>query len=109
MSHKIVLIGSGAVGTSFVYAALNQGLAANYVLIDAFPNAAIGNALDLADTAATIPNAFNSIKAGSYKDVKDADIIVITAGRPQIKKPDGTLETRLEMVAGNAKIIQEIA
>jgi L-lactate dehydrogenase len=109
MSHKIVLIGSGAVGTSFVYAALNQGLAAEYVLIDAFPNASLGNALDLADTAATVGVPFSSIKAGTYKDVKNADVVVITAGRPQLKKADGTLETRLEMVAGNAKIMQDIA
>jgi L-lactate dehydrogenase len=114
MAIKIVLIGSGAVGTSFVYSALNQGLAANYVLIDAFAAAALGNALDLADTAATIADPFSSIKAGDYKDVKDADIVVITAGRPQRKIIDEKtkkerLETRLEMTAGNACIMRDIA
>jgi L-lactate dehydrogenase len=109
INRKIVLIGSGAVGTSFLYSAINQGLASEYVLIDAFPNAALGNALDLADTAATVPTAFSSIKAGDYSDIHDADIIVITAGRPQLKKADGTLETRLEIAAANAKIMTEIA
>jgi L-lactate dehydrogenase len=107
--YKIGLIGCGAVGTSFVYSAINQGLASDYLLIDVFPAAAEGNALDLADTATTAPRAFNSIKTGNYNDLADADIIVITAGRPQIKKADGTLETRLEMVAGNAKIMKDIA
>jgi L-lactate dehydrogenase len=103
-SNKIVLIGAGAVGTSFLYSAINQGLASDYVLIDAFPNAAEGNALDLADTAPILPRPFTNIKAGDYADVKDADLVVITAGRPQ--KPG---ETRLEMVAGNAVIMKEIA
>lgn len=103
-SNKIAVIGCGAVGTSFLYSAINQGLASDYVLIDAFPNAAEGNALDLADTQAVLPTPFANIKAGNYADVADADLIVITAGRPQ--KPG---ETRLEMVAGNAVIMKEIA
>ncbi|GHU52642.1 hypothetical protein FACS189496_3080 [Bacilli bacterium] len=109
ISKKIVLIGAGSVGCSFLYSAINQGLASDYVLIDAFPQAAEGNALDLADAMAVLPNPVNSIKAGCYEDCKDADIVVITAGRPQIKKPDGTLETRLEMVSGNAVIMKDIA
>ncbi|ATZ18738.1 L-lactate dehydrogenase [Williamsoniiplasma somnilux] len=103
-SNKVVLIGAGAVGTSFMYAAINQGVAENYVLIDAFPQAAEGNALDLADTMAVLPTSFTSIKAGNYADCGDADVIVITAGRPQ---KEG--ETRLDMVAGNAIIMKSIA
>ncbi|EXU60488.1 L-lactate dehydrogenase [Mycoplasma mycoides] len=103
-ANKVVLIGAGAVGTSFLYAAINQGIAEHYVLIDAFPQPAEGNALDLSDTLAVIPHSFTSIKAGTYEDCKDADVVVITAGRPQ--KPG---ETRLEMVAGNAEIMKNIA
>jgi len=104
-SNKIALIGAGAVGTSFLYAAINQGIASDYLLIDAFPNAAEGNALDLADTLAVLPTPFSSIRATQdYNDLKDVDIIVITAGRPQLPG-----ETRLNMVAGNAAIIREIA
>ncbi|ATG97417.1 L-lactate dehydrogenase [Mesoplasma lactucae] len=103
-ANKVVLIGAGAVGTSFLYSAINQGIASDYVLIDAFPNAAKGNALDLADTAAVLPTPFANIKAGDYSDCKDADVVVITAGRPQ--QPG---ETRLDMVAGNAQIMKSIA
>jgi len=39
-----------------------------------------------------------------YSELKDADIVVITAGRPQLPG-----ETRLNMVAGNAKIMRDIA
>ncbi|AGR42445.1 L-lactate dehydrogenase [Spiroplasma diminutum CUAS-1] len=103
-NKKIVLVGCGAVGTSFVYSAVNQGIAQDYVLIDVFKDAAEGNQMDIADAQAVLTNSFNSIKAGEYSDCKDADIVVITAGRPQ--KPG---ETRLEMVADNAKIMKEIA
>ncbi len=103
-ANKVVLIGAGAVGTSFLYSAINQGIADDYVLIDAFVNAAEGNALDLADTAAVLPTPFKRIKAGNYQDCQDADILVITAGRPQ--KPG---ETRLDMVVDNAKIMRSIA
>jgi len=103
-ANKVVLVGAGAVGTSFLYSAINQGIADEYVLIDAFVDAAEGNALDLADTAAVIPVPFTSIKAGNYQDCQDADVLVITAGRP--RKPG---ESRLDMVADNAKIMKSIA
>ncbi|QHX36977.1 L-lactate dehydrogenase [Spiroplasma sp. BIUS-1] len=103
-NKKIVLVGCGAVGTSFVYSAVNQGIAKDYVLIDVFKDAAEGNQMDIADAQAILPDPFSSIKAGDYSDCKDADLIVITAGRPQ--KPG---ETRLEMVADNAKIMKDIA
>lgn len=101
---KVVLIGCGAVGSSFLYAAVNQGMAQHYVLIDAFPNAAEGNAIDINDARAVLPKTFGTIKAGDYNECSDADVIVITAGRPQ---KDG--ETRLDMVADNARIMKEIA
>ncbi|AKX33799.1 L-lactate dehydrogenase [Spiroplasma litorale] len=103
-SKKIVLVGCGAVGTSFVYSAINQGLAEDYILIDVFKELAEGNEMDLHDTQAVVPHYFHSVKAGDYSDCKDADVIVITAGRPQ--KPG---ETRLDMVADNSKIMKSIA
>lgn len=77
--RKIILVGCGAVGSSFIYSAINQGLAQEYVLIDAFEGIAEGNAIDFADCQAALDHPFISIKAGNYSDCKDADIIVITA------------------------------
>ncbi|WP_374696590.1 L-lactate dehydrogenase [Spiroplasma endosymbiont of Polydrusus formosus] len=103
-TRKVVLVGCGMVGNSFLYSAINKGIAQQYVLIDAFRQAAEGNAIDLSDAATVLENRFSIIKAGDYYDCKDADLIVITAGRPQRDK-----ETRLDMVADNARIIQDIA
>lgn len=100
---KIVLIGCGLVGTSFIYSAINKNLASEYVLIDVFEQAAIGNKLDLQDTLIWQDAPAPKIKNGNYDDCKDADVIVITAGRPQ--KPG---ETRLDLVSDNAKIMSDI-
>ncbi|UVD81740.1 L-lactate dehydrogenase [Mycoplasma iguanae] len=102
-SKKIVLVGCGAVGTSFIYSAMNQGLANEYGLIDVFSDSMEGNAMDLEDVIASSHRDFN-VYTTSYDQVGDADIIVITAGRPQ--KPG---ETRLDMVNDNVKIIRGIA
>lgn len=102
-SNKIVLVGTGAVGMSFIYSAVNQGIAEEYVLIDVNVKAAEGNAIDIQD-AIPMLNQTSKIKAGEYADCKDADLIVITAGRPQ--RPG---ETRLELIADNAKIMKGIA
>lgn len=104
-TRKVVLIGCGAVGTSFLYSALNQGLFDEYVLIDAFDNLSKGNAWDFEDANAIMSTPAGVIKSGTYEDCADADVVVITAGVPQ--KPGG--ETRLQLVGRNAKIMEEIA
>jgi L-lactate dehydrogenase len=103
-TRKVALIGTGAVGTSFIYSAINTGLAQEYLLIDLNKEFAEGQALDLEDAGAYSTSKFTKIVAGDYKDLKEIDLIVITAGRPQ---KDG--ETRLDMVADNAKIMKGIA
>lgn len=102
-TRKVVLIGCGAVGTSFMYSALNQQLFDEYVLIDVFNDLAKGNAWDFEDANSIMPFS-GKVKFGNYSDCADADIIVITAGVPQ--KPG---ETRLQLIGKNAKIMKDIA
>ena len=101
--RKVALIGAGAVGTSFLYSAMNRGIADEYGIMDINVEGAFGNKLDLEDASATNRIAWNT-QVVEYKDLQDYDVLVITAGRPQ--KPG---ETRLEMVADNAKIMKAIA
>lgn len=104
MTHKkITLIGAGTVGTSFIYSSINQELANEYAIIDLNKNLVEGHILDLEDA---IPNFETNvkIKLGTYNDLTNTDILVITAGRPQKQN-----ETRLNMIADNAKIIKKIA
>lgn len=102
-TNKIVLIGSGQVGVGFLWSAISQGLASEYSIIDLNEGVAKGNVYDFQDAIATQTWDYK-VEAASYESVKDADLVVITAGRPQKLG-----ETRLEMVADNAKIMKNIA
>lgn len=100
--RKIVLIGTGFVGMSMAYSLLNQGGIDELVLIDINQEKTIGEAMDLSHGIPFAPGKIE-IYAGEYKDCKDANMVVITAGLAQ--KPD---QTRLELTTENAKIIKEI-
>ena len=99
--QKVVLIGDGAVGSSYAFEMAQQGLAEEFVIVDVIKERTEGDALDLEDVQAfTAPK---NIYSGDYSDCSDADLVVITAGAPQ--KPG---ETRLQLVNKNLKIIQSI-
>lgn len=100
---KVVLIGSGAVGTSFLYSAMNQGLSGSYGIIDVIKDARDGNVLDFEDVIWRNQRDFK-VHGVEYKDLKNTKYLVITAGRPQ--KPG---ETRLQLIEGNVQIMKEIA
>ncbi|MBP3708576.1 MAG: L-lactate dehydrogenase [Clostridia bacterium] len=99
---KVVLIGTGFVGMSMAYAMLNRGGIHELVLIDIDKNKTIGEEMDLSHGLPFAPTKM-VIKAGEYKDCKDAQVIVITAGIAQ--KPG---QTRLELAEINAKIMKSI-
>lgn len=97
---RVVLVGTGAVGTSFAYAMLNQGTTEELVLVDINERKAEGEAMDL-NHGVPFASSRTKIWKGSYADCSSADVIVITAGAPQ--KPG---ETRLDLVEKNAKIFK---
>jgi len=100
--NRVVLVGTGAVGCSYSYSMINQGVAEELVLIDVNEAKSEGEAMDLNHG---IPFAPSPIKvwSGSYQDCAQADLVVITAGLAQ--KPG---ETRLELVEKNTKIFKQI-
>ncbi|MCE4956469.1 L-lactate dehydrogenase [Macrococcoides caseolyticum] len=100
--NKVVLVGNGAVGSSYAFSMLNQGICDEFVIIDLNESKAIGDAMDLNHGVVYAPRPMN-IKYGTYADCKDADLIVICAGAAQ--KPG---ETRLDLVGKNMKIFKSI-
>jgi L-lactate dehydrogenase len=100
-SSKIVLIGSGMVGSTFAYTVLLRGLAHELVIIDVNRAKAEGDALDL-NHGLMLAKPMK-IYAGDYADCKGADIIVITAGAAQ--KPG---ETRIDLMNRNVAIFDAI-
>ena len=100
--NRVVLIGTGAVGSSYAFALLNQGVTEELVLIDVNKEKSEGDAMDLNHGMAFAPSA-TKIWFGDYSDCKKADVIVICAGAAQ--KPG---ETRLDLVEKNTKIFKGI-
>lgn len=99
--QKVVLVGDGAVGSSYAFAMAQQGIAEEFAIVDIIKKRTEGDSLDLEDaTAFTAPK---SIYSADYDTCKDADLVVITAGAPQ--KPG---ETRLQLVDKNLKIIKSV-
>ena len=87
--RKVAIIGAGFVGASIAYALTIRKLAREIVLIDIHEEKTIGEALDIQHG---IPDmGISSVRAGTYADCKDCDLIIITAGRN--RKPG---ETRLD-------------
>lgn len=103
MKNKVVLIGCGNVGMSYAYALLNQKTAVNeLVLIDLNKEKVMGEVMDLNHCLAFAPSKIE-IKAGSYEDCKDADIVCLAAGANQ--NPG---ETRLDLISKNTKVFYDI-
>ena len=99
--QKVVLVGDGAVGSSYAFAMAQQGIAEEFAIVDIIKERTEGDAMDLEDaTAFTAPK---NIYSADYDTCKDAELVVITAGAPQ--KPG---ETRLQLVDKNLKIIKSV-
>ena len=74
--RKIVLVGTGMVGMSFAYSALNRALCDELVLVDIDKKRAQGEAMDL-NHGVAFASARMRIYAGEYQDCSDADMVVI--------------------------------
>ena len=99
--RKVVIIGCGFVGASCAFALMQSGLFSEMVLIDSDKAKAEGEALDISHG---IPFAKPiKIYAGDYDDIKNASIVILTAGANQ--KPN---ETRLDLVKKNICIFKSI-
>jgi len=100
-SRKVVIVGAGAVGSTFAYALAQKGLAEQINLIDANPDFAEGQAMDLAHGLPFYPSV--QIRMGEIRDYSDAQVIVITAGAKQAPG-----ESRLSLLQKNAAIVEDI-
>ncbi len=98
---RIAVVGTGMVGSSFAYAAMIKGLAAELILIDTSEEREMGEVMDL--THGLIGTETGNVRGGDFKDCGDVDIVVITAGAPQ--QPG---ETRLDLVSKNITILKSI-
>ncbi|MBQ7774580.1 MAG: L-lactate dehydrogenase [Lachnospiraceae bacterium] len=99
--RKAVMIGCGYVGAASVFALMQSGLFSEISLIDVDKEKAEGEAMDISHGIPFMKHM--KIYAGDYEDVRDAGIVIITAGANQ--KPN---ETRLDLVHKNVAIFKQI-
>ena len=103
MKKKISLIGAGQIGGTLAHLIALKELA-DVVLFDVAEGIAKGKALDIAQSSGVSGSKINLIGTNNYKDIKNSDVIIITAGVP--RKPG---MTRDDLLGINLKIIKEVA
>lgn len=102
-NSKVVIIGAGNVGVSTAFALVNQGICDEIALIDLNEEKVLGEVLDLSHCIDYM-NRNVKVKAGTYADCKDANIVVITASAPMPKDKND----RLIMLESSKKIMKSI-
>ena len=83
MKKKISLIGAGQIGGTLAHLIGTKELVNEVVLFDVASGIAKGKALDIAQSSSV--DGFNVKFSGTddYKDIKNSDVIIITAGVPR--------------------------
>lgn len=98
---QIGIIGTGMVGSAIAFSLATEGSTEKLILIDYNKERAAAEAMDISHAT---PFSFGSkVIAGDYKDLKDVEIVIITAGANQ--KPG---ETRIDLLAKNVAIFKSI-
>jgi len=101
---KISLIGAGQIGGTLAHLIGLKELADEVIVFDIASGIAKGKALDIAQSSSV--DGFNVKFTGtdSYEDIKNSDVIIITAGVP--RKPG---MSRDDLLGINLKIIKQVA
>ena len=101
---KISLIGAGQIGGTLAHLIGLKELVNEVILFDVASGVAKGKALDIAQSSSV--DGFNVKFSGTddYQDIKDSDVIIITAGVP--RKPG---MSRDDLLSINLKIIKQVA
>ena len=101
MERKVVVIGIGSVGSTYIYALMHTGLAREIVLISRDQKRVKGEVMDLEHGSFFVPPV--KIRPGDYSDCVDANLIVVTAGAKQMPG-----QSRSVLVQRNVDIVKSI-
>ena len=101
---KISLIGAGQIGGTLAHLIGTKELADEVVLFDIASGVAKGKALDIAQSSSVDGFNVKFLGTDDYKDIKDSDVIIVTAGVP--RKPG---MSRDDLLGINLKIIKQVA
>ena len=102
--RKISLIGAGQIGGTLAHLIGLKELANEIVMFDVASGIAKGKALDIAQSSSVDGFNVNFYGTDNYEDIKNSDVIIITAGVP--RKPG---MSRDDLLGINLKIIKQVA
>jgi len=98
---KVTIIGAGMVGATSAYSMVAAKSVDEIAIIDVNKKIVVSQVMDLQHS---VPSwGYSKVKVGTYNDVKNSDVVVVTCGAAQ--KPG---ETRLDLIAKNSLIIKDI-
>lgn len=101
-TRKVVIIGSGNVGSHCAFSLAVQGVCDEIVMIDKIEAKANAEAVDLSDTISYLPH-YVKCRKGRFDDCLDADIIVVSLGVPPERD-----KSRLDFLEGTIKEVDTI-
>ena len=101
---KISLIGAGQIGGTLAHLIGIKELVDEVVLFDVASGIAKGKSLDIAQSSSIDGFNVKFLGTDNYQDIKDSDVIIITAGVP--RKPG---MSRDDLLGINLKIIKQVA
>lgn len=105
-TKKVIIIGDGAVGSTYAYTLVNSDIADEIGIFDINTDKATADSLDLLHSLTYSTVSAKKIYAATYDDCKDADLVVITANAPAATF-DGNFD-RLILLKKNVAMIKEI-
>jgi malate dehydrogenase len=103
VGRKVGIVGAGFVGATAAYSLTMTGRCHEVVLYDINTDLAIGKAMDIGQSTSYSPRGTIVNAAVDASDLKNCDIVVITAGVP--RKSD---MTRADLLMINAKIMKDV-
>jgi len=98
---KVSIIGCGNVGVRYVYALMIKGIARQIVMVDMDRRRLEGEVMDLSHGVPYIHPV--EVVCGEYSDIKNSDMVVITAGKKQ--KPG---QSRMDLAKDNVDVYRQI-
>lgn len=101
---KIALVGAGQIGGTMALLAAQKELG-DVVTIDIAEGVPQGKSLDITHGAPLIPSSGNLTGSNDYAAMKDADVVIVTAGLP--RKPGMSRDDLLEVNCGIIKSVGE--
>jgi L-lactate dehydrogenase len=97
LKPKVSIIGCGNVGMRFAYALMIKAIARQIVIVDLDRKRLEGEVMDLSHGAPYIPPV--EVLAGEYADIRDSDLVVVTAGKKQLPG-----QSRIDLVRENVAL-----